>query len=403
MAQQLAPRTAEELKDVVAWAAAEETPLEIQGSGSKLGYGRPVEAETRVALDGLRGIGLYEPAELVMSAKAGTPLAEIEERLAENQQQLAFEPPDYGALLGGEPGRATIGGVLACNLSGPRRIKAGAARDHFLGVQAITGRGDLIKSGGRVVKNVTGYDLCKLLAGSFGTLAAMTEVTFKVLPAPEDQRTLVLPAPDRMAAFTALRTAMASAYDVAGAAYLPAAAGRAGAPVLRAAASDVALVRLEGQAPSVRYRADRLKALLGGSAIEELDAADGATLWREVRDVALLPKDAPLWRISVPPAAGAPLVDALERELEFDWLADWAGGLLWLGVRDGEEGGARAIRGALAASGGHATLVRASAGLRAVVPVFQPQEPALARLSARIKASFDPKRILNRGRMYPDA
>jgi glycolate oxidase FAD binding subunit len=405
MAQQVAPRTAEELKDVVAWAAAEETPLEIQGAGSKRALGRPVEAETRIALDGLSGIGLYEPAELVMSAQAGTPLAEIEERLAENRQQLAFEPPDYGALLGGSPGRATIGGVLACNLSGPRRIKAGAARDHFLGAHAVTGRGDLIKSGGRVVKNVTGYDLCKLFAGSFGTLAAMTEVTFKVLPAPEDARTLVLPAPDRTAAFAALRTAMASAYDVAGAAYLPAApAGRATAAMLRAAASDVALVRLEGQAPSVRYRADRLKAVLGADgAIEELDVADGTAVWREIRDVALLPKDAPLWRVSVPPAAGAPLLDALERELELDWLADWAGGLLWLAVPATEDGGARAIRGSLAAPGGHATLVRGSAGLRAAVPVFQPQEPALARLSARVKASFDPKRILNRGRMYPDA
>ncbi|MGH6918113.1 MAG: FAD-binding protein, partial [Geminicoccaceae bacterium] len=351
MAQQVAPRTAEELKDVVAWAAAEETPLEIQGAGSKRGYGRPVEAETRVALDGLSGIGLYEPAELVMSAKAGTPLAEIEERLAENQQQLAFEPPDYGALLGGPPGRATIGGVLACNLSGPRRIKAGAARDHFLGAQAVTGRGDLIKSGGRVVKNVTGYDLCKLFAGSFGTLAAMTEVTFKVLPAPEDARTLVLPAPDRTAAFAALRNAMASAYDVAGAACLPAPAiGRATVARLRAAASDLALVRLEGQTPSVRYRADRLKALLGGGgAIEELDVAHGAAVWREIRDVALLPDEPPLWRISVPPAAGAPFLDALERELELDWLADWAGGLLWLAVRDGDDGGARAIRAALAA------------------------------------------------------
>jgi glycolate oxidase FAD binding subunit len=405
MAQQLAPRTAQELKDVVAWAAAEETPLEIRGAGTKRGYGRPVAAETEVALERLRGIGLYEPAELVMSAQAGTPLAEIEERLTENQQQLAFEPPDYGRLLGGAPGRATIGGVLACNLSGPRRIKAGAARDHFLGVQAVTGRGDLIKSGGRVVKNVTGYDLCKLFAGSFGTLAAMTEVTFKVLPAPEDARTLVLAAPDRPAAFAALRAAMASAYDVAGAAYLPAAAaGRATVAALRTAASDVALVRLEGQAPSVRYRAERLKALLGGNgAIEELDAAGGAAVWREIRDVALVPDQPPLWRISVPPAAGAPFLDRLERALAFDWLADWAGGLLWLCVHAGEDGGARAIREALVASGGHATLVRASDAVRAAVPVFQPQEPALARLSARIKASFDPKRILNPGRMYPDA
>jgi glycolate oxidase FAD binding subunit len=405
MSEQVAPRTVEELKELVAWAAAEEIPLEIQGAGTKRGLGRPVEAKTRVALDGLSGIGLYEPAELVMSAKAGTPLAEIEARLAENQQQLAFEPPDYGALLGGAPARATIGGVLACNLSGPRRIKAGAARDHFLGVQAVTGRGDLIKSGGRVVKNVTGYDLCKLFAGSFGTLAAMTEVTFKVLPAPEDARTLVLPAPDRAAAFAALRTAIASAYDVAGTACLPRAAlDGASVARLRGAAADVALLRLEGPAPSVRYRADRLRALLGGNdAIEELDAADGAATWREIRDVALLPRDGSLWRVSVAPAAAAPLLDSLEGgALELDWLADWAGGLLWLAVHDAEDGGARAIRTALAAVGGHATLIRASAGLRAAVPVFQPQEPALARLSARVKESFDPKRILNRGRMYPD-
>jgi glycolate oxidase FAD binding subunit len=405
MAQQVEPSTADELKDVIAWAAAEEIPLEILGAGSKRGLGRPVEAENGVTLQRLRGIDLYEPAELVMSAKAGTPLAEIEARLADNHQQLAFEPPDYGTLLGGAAGRATIGGAFACNLSGPRRIKAGAARDHFLGVQAVTGRGDLIKSGGRVVKNVTGYDLCKLFAGSFGTLAAMTELTFKVLPAPEDTRTLVLAARDRAAAFAALRTAMASAYDVAGAAYLPAVAVRRSAVATAAGAgSDVAVVRLEGQTPSVRYRADRLKALLGSDrAIDELAAAGGAALWQEVRDVALLPYEAPLWRVSVPPAAGAALIEELERTLELDFLADWAGGLLWLAVRDAEDGGARAIRAALKTPGGHATLVRGSAALRAAVPVFQPQEPALARLSARVKESFDPKRILNRGRMYPDA
>jgi glycolate oxidase FAD binding subunit len=403
MTQQVEPGTPEELKEIVARAVAEATPLEIVGAGSKRDYGRPVEAEMRIALQRLAGIGLYEPAELVMSASTGTSLAEIEARLAENRQQLAFEPPDYGALLGHAPGRGTIGGVFACNLSGPRRIKAGAARDHFLGVQAVTGRGDLIKSGGRVVKNVTGYDLCKLFAGSFGTLVAMTEVTFKVLPAPEDGCTLVVPAPDRAGGFAALRAAMGSAYDVAGAAYLPAAAVAASAIAkLAVAGSDVALVRLEGQTPSVRYRADRLKASLGADGIEELAATDSDRLWREVRDVALLPREVPLWRVSVAPAAGATLIDRLERDLAPAWLADWAGGLLWLAVPEVEDGGASAVRTALAATGGHATLVRGSAALRAAVPVFQPQAPALARLSARIKASFDPERILNRGRMYPD-
>jgi glycolate oxidase FAD binding subunit len=405
MAQQIRPSTAEQLREVVAWAAAEETPLEILGAGSKRTLGRPVEADTQVALAGLGGIDLYEPAELVMSAKAGTPLAEIEARLVDNHQQLAFEPPDYGVLLGGKPGLGTIGGVIACNLSGPRRIKAGAARDHFLGVQAVTGRGDLIKSGGRVVKNVTGYDLCKLFAGSFGTLVAMTDVTFKVLPAAEHETTLLLRPRARAGGFAALRTAMNSAGDVAGAAYLPAAAaGRSAVPAAAAVGADLAALRLEGPAPSVRERAGRLQALLKAEAeLDELTPLESATLWRAIRDVALLPPTIPLWRVSVPPAAGAPLLEALERELRFAWFADWAGGLLWLAVDDPAHAGAAQIRRALLESGGHATLIRGSAELRAAVPVFQPQEAALARLGARVKHSFDPKGILNRGRMYAEA
>jgi glycolate oxidase FAD binding subunit len=404
MAHQIRPSSAEELREIVASAAAEETPLEILGAGTKRGYGRPVEAKTQVVLDGLCGIDLYEPAELVMSAKVGTPLAEIEARLADNQQQLAFEPPDYGALFGGEPGRGTIGGVIACNLSGPRRIKVGAARDHFLGVQAVTGRGDTIKSGGRVVKNVTGYDLCKLFAGSFGTLVAMTEVTFKVLPTPEHEATLLLGARTRAGGFAALRRAMNSVGDVAGAAGLPvAAAARSSVPAIAAAATDLSALRLEGPAPSVRARAEGLKALLADEGeLDELPPAQSAALWREIRDAVLLPGGKPLWRISVPPSAGAPLLEALERELRLAWLADWAGGLLWLAVDGSDDAGATAIRRALSPHGGHATLVRASAGLRAALPVFQPQEPALARLNARVKDSFDPKRILNRGRMYAE-
>jgi glycolate oxidase FAD binding subunit len=403
----LRPQTPEELRDLIAWAAAEEKPLEVLGAGSKRGFGRPVEAQRTVHLDRLAGIGLYEPAELVMSAAAGTPLAEIEARLVDNHQQLAFEPPDYGALLGGEPGQGTIGGVFACNLAGPRRIKAGAARDHFLGVRAVTGRGDLIKSGGRVVKNVTGYDLCKLLAGSFGTLAAMTEVTFKVLPAPEITTTLVLAGRDRAAGFRALRRAMGSSSDVASAACLPAAAAhRSSIRSLNSGKTDLALIRVEGPEPSVRARVAALRALLGpeGRDLLELDTAASRDLWREIRDVALLPRnDVVLWRLSAAPAAGPDLLATLERQLALEWLADWAGGLLWLTVRDAQDGGAGAIRSALAdKGGGHATLIRGPKELRARIAVFHPEAPALARLSARVKDSFDPKRILNRGRMHPD-
>jgi glycolate oxidase FAD binding subunit len=406
VAEAYQPSTAEELRDLVAVAAAEGTPLEIQGAGSKRGLGRPVEAERVVRLAALAGITLYEPAELVMSARAGTPLAEIERQLADSSQQLAFEPPDYGVLLGGEPGRQTIGGALACNLAGPRRIKAGAARDHFLGVQAVTGRGDLIKSGGRVVKNVTGYDLCKLLAGSFGTLAVMTEVTFKVLPAPETSLTLLLRPTDRGAGFAALRAAMASAYDVASAAFLPvSAASRSSVAEVAAAGSDLALLRIEGPEPSVRYRADALKQLLLSHGFEIGEAGDGPsiTLWREIRDVALLAQETPtLWRVSVPPGSGPDILGALERQLPVSWIADWAGGLLWLAIGEAEDDGGTAVREAIAASGGHATLIRGPVGLRERIDVFQPQPPPLARLSARVKDSFDPNRILNPGRMYRD-
>jgi glycolate dehydrogenase FAD-binding subunit len=400
------PNSANELKEIVADALADETPLRLLGAGSKESFGRPLDLPC-LRIDGLSGIASYEPEELVMTVAAGTPMAEIEARLADNRQQLAFEPADYGALLGGKPGGGTIGGVLACNLSGPRRIKAGAARDHFLGVQAVTGRGELIKAGGRVVKNVTGYDLCKLLAGSFGTLAVMTEVSVKVLPAAEETLTLLLAGLGPADGLGALRAAMASAYDVSGAAYLPPAAAVRSA-VTAATGAGVAALRLEGPGPSLRHRADALKDLLRLPAgeFDELDTRGSQALWREVRDVALLPTTGVLWRISAPPGAGAELLHALA-PLHARWLADWAGGLLWLAPDEAVagglgDGGADMIRSALASPGGHATLIRGDAGLRARVDVFQPQAGPLARLSARVKESFDPKHILNPGRMYRD-
>jgi glycolate oxidase FAD binding subunit len=408
MAEGLRPTDAAGVAEVVAWAAAEEVPLEIAGAGTRRSFGRPVEATHLVELDGLSRIELYEPAELVMSALAGTPLAEIEARLVEEHQQLAFEPPDLGVLLGGTGGRQTIGGLIACNLAGPRRIKAGAARDHLLGVQAVTGRGDAIKSGGRVMKNVTGYDLCKLLAGSHGTLAVMTEVTFKVLPTAETATTLVLASPEREVCLRALRLAMGSAADVSGAACLPPdATSRSAAAGAASNGNHLALLRVEGPAPSVHARGAMLKAELStfGARLDELDAAATDALWREVRDVALLPAEGVVWRLSLPPSAAPALLGRIEAELTFAWLADWAGGLLWLAVAGDEalgDGGAAVIRGTIAEVGGHATLVRAPEELRRTVAVFQPQPAPLARLTARVKDSFDPKRILNRGRMYAD-
>jgi len=405
MTETLKPGDAEQVREAVAWAAAEETPLEVLGGGSKRHLGRPVQVTHGLELSALSGITLYEPEELVLGARAGTPLAEIAAALAEHRQQLAFEPPDYGPLLGGAAGRQTLGGVLACNLSGPRRVKAGAARDHFLGFKAVSGRGEAFKAGGRVVKNVTGYDLCKLICGSYGTLAVMTEVTVKVLPASEKTRTVLVFGLDDAAAVAAMARALNSAHEVSGAAHLPAAMAAASAVAyVGDAGAAVTALRLEGPAPSVAYRCDALKALLAPlGAVEELHGMNSGRFWGEVRDLAPLAAmpDRLLWRLSVPPASGARVVAAIGRELPAAAYYDWGGGLIWLTLPPSDDAGHREVRAAVAESGGHANLVRAPAAVRAAVPVFQPQAEVLAGLSARVKAGFDPRGVLNPGRMYP--
>jgi glycolate oxidase FAD binding subunit len=408
----LRPANAAELLDAVRNALADATALEIVGGGTKRDLGRPFQAGGRLETAGLRGITLYEPGELVLSALAGTPLAEIEKTLAEQRQELAFEPPDLGPLYGIEAGRQTIGGVLAGNLSGPRRIKAGAARDHFLGFHAVSGRGEAFKSGGRVMKNVTGYDLSKLMAGSWGTLAVLSDVTLKVLPRPEKTRTVLVPGLEPAGAVAAMTAALTGPHDVSGAAHLPAALARLSAvSYVQGAGAAVTALRLEGPPESVAHRCAELKKELAGfgpraDSVEELHSANSAMLWREIRDAAFLiaPQDRPVWRVSVPPREGARVAAAVAQAFDARWFMDWGGGLLWLSApKELPDAGEAAVRGAVGAAdgpGGHATLYRAPADLRASVAVFQPQAPALAALTARVKDSFDPKRILNPGRMY---
>ena len=394
------PDSAAEVLNIVRWAAGEEVPLEVLGHGSKRDIGRPVQAEHTLDLSRLTGVTLYEPEELVLSAKAGTPLAEIEDLLARHNQQLAFEPMDYAPLLGGAAGRGTIGGALAANLSGPRRIKAGAARDHVLGVHAVSGRGEAFKSGGRVVKNVTGYDLSKGLAGSWGTLAIVTDVTFKVLPAAETEKTLAVIGLDDVQAASAMAEAMSCSAELSGAAHLPVTVvGR----FLEGAFSSEArtVFRVEGVGPSVDYRIDLLAGLMRPHGrMEVLDQSQSRTLWREIRDCRPFADgtSAPVWRLSVAPTQGHKVVDAFRRAAGANAFYDWQGGLVWLRMEaDPEE---EILRELIAYfGGGHATLVRAAPAIRAAVPVFQPQPPALAALSARLKEQFDPKNILNPSRM----
>jgi glycolate oxidase FAD binding subunit len=393
------PGDVAELREAVADALAAGEPVELVAGGSKRGLGRPLQTPHTLDLSHLSGIRNYEPNELVLTAAAATPLAEIELALAQHRQMLAFEPPDWRRLLGALDAQPTLGGAIACNLSGPRRPKAGGARDHLLGFRAVSGRAEIFKSGGRVVKNVTGYDLSKLMAGSYGTLAALEEVTVKVLPRPERVATLALCglAPD--AAMRAIGAALASPHEVSAAAYLP--AGSA----MPAMAETLAL-RLEGTGPSVVFRRDRVVAELAGDydwTVLEDEAS--ANFWRAVGDAepfAAL-SDRTVWRVSVAPARGAELAENISRVLDAEWYLDWGGGLVWLAVSGAADGGAAAIRAAIRGAdghgSGHATLVKGAAALRRAVPVFEPQPPALAALAERVKDSFDPRHILNPGRI----
>ncbi len=419
MTETLRPETAEQVLDAVTWAVGSETPLAVLGQGSKQGFGRATEAGHCLDLSGLSAIGRYEPNELFMITGAATPLAEIEAALRQNNQQMAFEPADLGGLLGG-PGDldeygGTIGGAIACNLAGPRRLKAGAARDHFLGFNAVSGRDEVFKSGGTVVKNVTGFDLSKLLAGSFGTLAVMTDVTFKVLPAPEKTRTvLVLGLPDADAV-KAMSAALSSSHEVSGAAHLPKAAAAASAvEYVSGAGGAVTAVRVEGPGPSVEHRCRALTELWKDwGDIEELHSDNSGLFWREIRDVRVLDGGGSgggadsndlgppqVWRLSVPPTAGAGVASAILADLGGEVFYDWGGGLIWLATEARRDAGHEVVRRAVTATGGHATLVRAAPEVRAKVPVFQPQTGALGDLTARVKEGFDPKGILNPGRMY---
>jgi glycolate oxidase FAD binding subunit len=400
-------RDAADVEAVVRAAIAGEQPLEIIGHGSKRLIGQPMATNAVLDLSALNRVTSYEPNELIITVEAGAPLSDVMSLIDSKNQQFAFEPVDTAALLGA-PELGTIGGMIGAGLAGPRRIKAGGVRDHLLGAHAVSGFGDSFKTGGRVVKNVTGYDLCKLLAGSFGTLAVMTEVTLKVMPRPESERTLVLQGLDDLTANRAMTMALGSPFDVSGAAHLPASALRAdvgGLDRLGEPRAAVTLLRLEGTAVSAAHRAAALATTLEAfGAARMLEDAASASVWSSVRDA--LPFAAsgalgawPVWRIVCPPAAGGALGQALARDTGGDVIYDWGGGLIWAALPPKPDAQAALVRQRVEAAGGHATLLRASEQVRREVDVFHPQAKGLAALGERVRLSFDPKGILNRGRL----
>ena len=373
-------------------ALARRKPLAVEGNGTKRTMLRPVQAAAALSTRNLVGITLYSPSELIVSAWAGTPVATLEAALAEKNQMLVAEPPDLSALLGTE-GAQTLGGAVAANLSGPRRITAGAMRDHVMGIRAVNGTGELIRSGGRVLKNVTGLDLCKLLSGSHGTLGILTEVTLKVLPRPESSGSLLLPGLDATAGVAALSAALGAPFGVSAAAWLPAEAA-ARVPEL-ADHGPVALLRIEDFAPSVAYRLDRLAALLPPG--HRLDDETSQSAWQAIRDAKPLEAapDHAIWRVSVRPSRG-PAVLAPAQAAGAAGFLDWGGGLAWLA---GPPEAHAAITEAARTAGGNWTLLRGPAPMRTAVDVIPPEPAPLAAITRRVKAAMDPAGILNPGRM----
>ncbi len=399
-------RDAKDVEEAVRAAIASEQPLEIIGHGSKRLIGQPMATNALLDLSALNAVTAYEPNELIVTVQAGAPLADVKSLIDSKNQQFAFEPIDTAPLLG-TPNLGTIGGMIGAALAGPRRIKAGGARDHLLGAHAVSGFGDSFKAGGRVVKNVTGYDLCKLLAGSWGTLAVMTEVTLKVMPRPESERTLVLRGLDDVGANRAMTAALGSPFDVSGAAHVPISTFRGSVKGLGELGSRhaVTLLRLEGITASVTHRATALaKALAAFGTAEIIADAASAIVWNSVRDVAAFAANGalgawPVWRIVCPPASGGLLGSRLARDTGGDVIYDWGGGLIWAALPPRPDAQATLVRQRVDAVEGHATLVRAPEQIRRNVDVFQPQPAGVAALSERVRHGFDPKNILNRGRM----
>jgi glycolate oxidase FAD binding subunit len=381
MSAVFAPETAVETADVVKCALIDGKTLTVQGVGTKKALGRPAAADAVLGLSQMNGVLFYEPEELVLSVEPGVLLDDIEQMLGEKEQMLAFEPPDYSRLLGSS-GSGTIGGAVACGLSGPRRFSAGAARDFVIGVKGVSGRGEVFKSGGRVMKNVTGYDLSKLMTSSFGTLAVLTEITLKVLPKPPFETTLLIPGVDLKTGAALLRLAAQTPFEPSGLAYLTKGV-RPGA---------CAAIRLEGAKIAVEDRAASLRKALQAEKVKTLTYDESRALWRDIRDVAaLIDGDRPVWRAVIPPAGVETFIQENDPQAYF---LDWGGGLVWLTMKE-ESAVPKASSGAI-------YLVRAPAAMRATAPVFPSLSAPLRAITEKVKKGFDPAGVLNPMRMYPE-
>ena len=404
MADIFMPSDETELARFVEAAKAGNHPLEVCGFRSKREAGRPVNPAAVVSTAKLSGITFYEPGELVISAKAGTPLREVEAALARKNQELPFEPADFSRLYGPDPQAASLGSVAAMNISGPRRILRGAARDHLLGVRAVNGEGVAIKAGGRVTKNVTGVDLVKGLCGSWGTLAVLTELTFKVLPKAAKTRTIIFLGLGDEAAVGVMSEAMGTPYEVSGTIHLHGSlVSRLSDPDTASANMALTALRVEGDPQSVAYRVEKLRRGLSPfGETYEFDDHESRAFWADIRSLAFLSGnfDRPLWRITVAPSKAAQIVRALSAFFPLSAAYEWSGGLIWLETPPSSEASVTELRRVLAEFEADSMLMRAPRPVRSSIEVFHPLPMTKMKLVQAVKKAFDPAGVLNPGRMY---
>ena len=386
------------------------TPVEIIGSGSKRKIGKPINCAKTINFSQLSGIVEYFPEELYIKVKAGTSIKIIEEKLKKNKQQLAFEPIDFGYLFDGKSNYGTAAGHVACNFSGPRRFKVGSVRDHVLGFRGVNGRGEVIKSGGTVVKNVTGYDLSKLMCGSYGTLLALTEITFKVLPTMDESSTLAIHNAKLEKAMNYLNDAINSSTDISGATHLPT------EPKCKSCRMNIeetfklndlknegsiTAIRLEGSKKSVNERIknlqDELKIIDNNISI--LESYQSQLFWNKVKNLEFFSSTKNnIVRVVLPPSQTVKFLYQLS-SLKFKYFLDWGGSLIWMEVCDLSEEMFDSIRKKAVKAGGYMTMIKFSDFLPYVEEVFTINRNKF-NISQNIKKSFDPKRILNPGKMY---
>jgi len=395
------PDTREEISKFIKDCYKKNIPLEINGLKSKKKIGRNFQSEKTLDLSNYSGIIEYKPEELYIKVKSGTPIKKIISELDKNNQQLAFEPSDFGFIFSGNSNEGTIGGVISTNFSGPRRFKSGSARDHLLGFQGVNGKGETIKSGGTVVKNVTGYDLCKLLSGSFGTLAVLTELSVKVLPKPESNKTLIVNNPHLKKALEYFDTALSSSADPSGGVFYPEFFRKNF--TFNDLTQEGALIglRVEGPLNSVEHRVKKLCKELDvmNNEFSVLDQEQSNIFWEKTRKLQVFTSlQESLLRVVVPVSETFDVIQKLKR-YKINYFLDWGGSLIWLQIEEINTKMLKEIKEIIQKAAGYLTVIKVEEDMKATIDIFT-VDPIKYKISEKIKKSFDPKRILNPGKMY---